>query len=69
VDDVSALAGGTQGLEMERIQIQQHSIGGMVWMAGWLFTVGALQLGFWRGLLAIVVWPYYLGVALRPLFQ
>ncbi len=32
-----------------------------IWFAGWLFTLGFLKLAFWYGVLAIVVWPYYLG--------
>ena len=48
---------------MERIRIEQHSAGGMIWFAGWLFTIGFLQLTFWRGVLALIAWPYYLGVA------
>jgi hypothetical protein len=34
---------------------------GPIWLIGWLFTLGFLQLSFWKGLLAIIVWPYYLG--------
>jgi hypothetical protein len=45
----------------EKIRIEQHSVGGLIWFAGWLFTIGFLQLTFWRGVLALVVWPYYLG--------
>jgi hypothetical protein len=48
---------------MERIRIEQHSFMGSVWFAGWLFTIGFLRLMFWKGVLAIVVWPYYLGAA------
>jgi hypothetical protein len=33
----------------------------------WLFTIGFCGLGFWRSVLALVLWPYYLGVALRGL--
>jgi len=47
---------------MERIRIEQHSFTGTLWIAGWLFTIGFLKLSFWQGLLAIVLWPYYLGV-------
>jgi hypothetical protein len=50
---------------MERIKIEQHSVSGCAWFAGWLFTLGYLQLTFWKGVLAIVVWPYYLGMVLR----
>ena len=46
---------------MEKIRIEQHSSVGLVWAAGWLFTTGFLQLPFWRGLLALILWPYYLG--------
>jgi hypothetical protein len=45
----------------DKIRIEQHSVGGLIWFAGWLFTIGFLQLPFWRGALALVVWPYYLG--------
>jgi hypothetical protein len=30
---------------------------------GWLFTIGYLHLTFWQGVLAIVLWPVYLGWA------
>ncbi len=51
---------------MERIKIEQHSSLGMLWAAGWLFSIGYLGLGFWQGVLAILIWPYYLGAALAP---
>jgi hypothetical protein len=35
---------------------------GTVWFGAWLFTIGYLHLTFWKGVLAIVLWPYYLGV-------
>jgi hypothetical protein len=46
----------------QRIQIQQHTFMGMAWCGAWLFTIGYLHLNFWRGLLAIFLWPYYIGV-------
>ena len=36
----------------------------MIWAVGWLFTLGYLHLHVWRALLAIIVWPFYLGAAL-----
>lgn len=30
----------------------------------WLFTIGYLHLTFWQGILAIVLWPVYIGWAL-----
>lgn len=52
---------------MQKIRIEQHSSIGLLWFAGWLFTLGYLDLSFWRGVWALVVWPYYLGVHFSPL--
>jgi hypothetical protein len=49
---------------MERIKITQHSSLGALWLIGWLFSIGYLGLGFWQGVLAIFVWPYFLGAHL-----
>jgi uncharacterized membrane protein len=38
---------------------------GPVWIMGWLFSIGFLKLAFWKGALALIVWPYYLGVFFR----
>lgn len=46
---------------MEKIHVEQHSSIGLAWIAGWLFTIGYLGLTFMQGLLAIIIWPYYLG--------
>jgi len=46
---------------MERIKIEQHSVGGLLWVSGWLFTIGFLKLTFWNGALALLIWPYYVG--------
>ena len=45
----------------QRIKLKSD-LGFTVWMIGWLFTLGFLDLGFWKGVLAILVWPYYVGV-------
>lgn len=50
---------------MEKIKIEQHTLSGGIWMAAWLFTIGFLQLSFWKGVLAAILWPYFLGVALH----
>jgi hypothetical protein len=52
---------------MNNIIIDKHGSLGVVWFAGWLFTIGFLQLTFWKGVLAIIVWPYFIGVALTML--
>jgi len=41
-----------------------NGISGMVWFAGWLFTLGYVKLTFWKGVLGLVVWPYFLGASL-----
>ncbi len=54
---------------MEPIQVEQHSACGLFWFAGWLFTIGYLHLSFWKGVLAIVIWPYYLGGTVSALLS
>lgn len=54
---------------MEKIRIEQHSVGGLIWLCGWLFTIGFLNLAFWRGVAALFVWPVYLGYAFSPLLE
>ena len=51
-------------METQRIRIEQHSAIGMLWFAAWLFTIGFLHLSFFKGLLALLLWPYYIGLAL-----
>lgn len=51
---------------MERIRIEQQGFAGLFWFGAWLFTIGYLHLGFWKGVLAILLWPYYLGVTFSP---
>ena len=36
---------------------------GMFWFAGWLFTIAFAELVWWKIILGIVVWPYFLGQA------
>lgn len=38
---------------------------GVIWFIGWLFTIAFAKLIWWQALIAIVVWPYYLGLAAR----
>jgi len=46
----------------QKIRIEQHTFTGGLWFATWLFTIGYLHLSFWRSVLALVLWPYYIGV-------
>ena len=50
--------------QAQRIRIEQHSATGMLWFGAWLFTIGFLHLAFWKAVLALFIWPYYLGVTL-----
>jgi hypothetical protein len=71
-----------------KIKIENHGIACALWFVGWLFTIGFLELTFfryvpiansqtlvnrdysrtlWKGVLAILVWPYYLGEFFKPI--
>jgi len=52
-----------------KIRIEQHGAAGLAWLCAWIFTIGFLRLTFWKGVLALLVWPYYLGSALSPLLR
>lgn len=50
---------------MQKIKIEQNGFTAFSWFAGWLFTIGFLKLPFfWEGLVGVILWPYYLGVAI-----
>ena len=49
---------------MKNIKVEQTGGSGFfIWVAGWLFTIGYLQLTLGPSLLAIFIWPYYLGAS------
>ena len=39
--------------------------GGIFWFAGWLFTIAFADLVWWKIILGIVAWPYFLGLAIK----
>lgn len=47
----------------ERIKVDTGM--GIIWFIGWLFTIAYAKLSFWTGVLALVIWPYYLGLEVR----
>jgi hypothetical protein len=51
------------GTRREKIKIVQQNAFGLLWFGSWLFTIGYLHLPFWKAVIAVVVWPYYLGGA------
>jgi len=60
---------GVRGERMEKIKIEQHTFGGVLWFIGWLFTIGFLHLDFIKGLFGIILWPYFLGVHFHSLLR
>ncbi|MBC7222180.1 hypothetical protein H5T56_04285 [Candidatus Bipolaricaulota bacterium] len=48
-----------------RWQVRSSSFAGMFWFTGWLFTLAFAELLWWQAILALVIWPYYLGLRLR----
>lgn len=52
---------------MQKVKIENHTFSGGLWFVGWLFTIGYLKLSFWQGVLAVIIWPYYIGVHFSPL--
>ena len=45
-------------------KVQVVGVGGPVWLIGWLFTIGFVKLSFGKAVLAVLIWPYFLGRAL-----
>ena len=66
--ETEALPQLTCGAEADRrprsISVSMPGIG-MLWFAAWLFTIGVAQLSFWKAVLALVIWPYFIGVLAR----
>ena len=48
----------------QRRHVEHASIVGPMWFIGWLFTIGLAKLSFWQAVLALIIWPYYLGSVL-----
>lgn len=38
---------------------------GAIWVIGWWFTIGFAKLVWWKAIIAVVFWAYYLGAALK----
>ena len=45
------------------------AVGGSIWFIGWLFTWSLAGLVWWKILLGLIIWPYYLGEAVRLMMQ
>jgi hypothetical protein len=46
------------------IKVESGLIGGF-WFIGWLFTLAYANLDLGKALLGLIIWPYYLGLAVR----
>jgi hypothetical protein len=40
-------------------------LAGPLWFAGWLFTLAFCKLVLVQAIFAIIIWPWYLGAAVR----
>ena len=49
-------------IQTGQIITQQNELG-IFWLMGWIFTIGYLKLNFWKGALALIISPYYLGIS------
>lgn len=50
-----------------KVVVKKGEFAGSIWFIGWLFSIGFCQLSFGKAVLAIVIWPYYLGRILSAL--
>lgn len=51
--------------ETKRIIRVDTGLTGIIWFIGFLFTIGFTKLVWWQIMLSLIIWPYYLGVAVR----
>ena len=48
--------------DMERrMRMRGAGFMGAFWFAGWLFSIGYIHLVWWKIILGIVVWPWFMG--------
>jgi hypothetical protein len=47
------------------IHVNPASTAGPIWFIGWLFTIAFAKLIWWQALLGLIIWPYYLGLAVK----
>ncbi len=52
-------------IHMRHVMINHQDFFGGLWAIGWLFTIGYLDLKFWKGVLALFIWPYYIGTKFK----
>ena len=47
------------------VVVRSGGTAGVFWTAGWMFTIAFAKLIWWQALLALVIWPWYLALAVR----
>lgn len=47
------------------INIKTTTSLGAIWLIGWLFTISFAKLVWWKAILGLLLWPYYLGLVVR----
>ena len=52
-------------VKVGRVSYDSGMFLGPLWVMGWLYTIGFLKLSFMKGVLAVVLWPYFMGVFFR----
>ena len=48
-----------------RAVVHSGGMAGIFWTAGWMFTIAFAKLIWWKALLALFVWPYFLALVVR----
>jgi hypothetical protein len=57
--------GSESGCGSRRPPAGQSQLAGTLWFGGWLFTIAFAELSWWKAVLGLVIWPYFVGVSLR----
>ena len=62
---IQRTAAANDGSDTQRKTVVHNTthIAGL-WFAGWLFAIGFCKLVWWKALVALVLWPYFLGALL-----
>lgn len=55
--------------EKQKVKVVNHCHAAFSWFAAWLFTIGFLHLAFWKAVLALIIWPYYIGIYISTLVK
>jgi len=48
-----------------KVRTEPAGLGGVLWVMGWLFSIGYLHLPVAKAIFAIILWPYYIGASLH----